>query len=98
MGDEMRAPGLVDAALTSYLSGAEDANEWALIDNLDADEARDLAKLAITMLREANGIIALASVACDGMTPRAVRFAARDIFATFADPYLDALAKRLGRS
>ncbi len=89
-----RAPNIPDTALSSYLAGQQDGQEWALIDNLDADEARELAKLAIAMLREANSIVGLASVALDGMEERRMRFAARDAANALIDPYLERLAER----
>jgi hypothetical protein len=81
-------------ALTSYLTRQQDGQEWALIDNLDADEARELAKLAITMLRDANAVIGISALALDDMAPRAERFKYRDAAKAMQDPYLDALAKR----
>lgn len=92
---DLRAPGIADTALTSYLSGQQDGQEWALLDNLDADEVREVAAAAIKMLREANAYIALASVALDDLAERKVRFAARECAVAFIDSYLTALAERL---
>jgi hypothetical protein len=92
---ELRAPHIADVALTSYLSGQQDGQQWALLDNLDADEAREIAQLAIGMLRQANACIGLASIALDDMTPRQQRFAAREAALALIDPYLDALVARL---
>lgn len=91
---ELRAPHIADVALTSYLTGQQDGQQWALIDNLDADEAREVAELAITMLREANACIALASLALDPMEKRSMRFKAHDAANALIEPYLTALAER----
>lgn len=88
---------IAETALMSYLTGVLDDQEWALLDNLDADEARDVAKRAITMLRQANVIVALSAVALDDMTPRQVRFAARDAAVGVIEPYIKDLSERLGR-
>lgn len=85
---------VAQTALSSYLAGHQDGQAWALIDNLNADDLREMLKAAMPMLRQANGIIGLASVALDGMTPRQQRFAARDAALGLAGPYLDALAER----
>lgn len=90
----MRAPHIADDTLTHYLCGAQNGQGWALIDNLDADEARDVAKLAITMLSEANVIIGLSALALDTMAPRPERFAAQDAARAAQDTYLDTLGVR----
>lgn len=85
-----------EVTLAAYLSGQQDGQEWALLDNLGADDVRDVAKAAIRMLHEAHGIIALSGVALDEMTPRAARFQARDAALVLMEPYLDGLATWLG--
>lgn len=90
----MRAPDIPDTVLTSYLTGQQDGQQWALIDNLDADEAREVAQLAITMLREANACIALAAIALDPMEQRSMRFKAHDAANALIEPYLTTLAER----
>jgi hypothetical protein len=84
------------SALYSYLSGGQDGQDWALIDNLTGDDLRDVCRHAILLLMEAHAGLALASVALDGMTPRAQRFAARDAALAIIDPYLDRLTERFG--
>lgn len=85
-----------EVTLAAYLSGQQDGQEWALLDNLDADDVREVAKAAVAWLREANTIIALSAVALDGMAPRPIRFQARDAALAFMDPYIERLATWLG--
>lgn len=75
-------------SLASYLFGFQDNQEWALVDNLSADDVRDLAKAAIRMLREANTVIGLASVGLDKMAPRTQRLQFHDLANAAMEPYL----------
>lgn len=93
---ELRAPGIAETTLIFYLSGQQDGSEWALIDNLNPDEARDVAKKAITMLRQANACIALAAVALHPMEQRAVRLKVRDGANVMIESYLEDLSQRFG--
>lgn len=98
-GLDARAPGIPDTVLASYLSGRQDGEQWALIDNLNADEARDVAKAAIELLVAANKCVALASIALDEMTDRKTRFVAHDAANAVIKPYLTTLGERfIGRS
>lgn len=46
----MRAPHIVETTVELYL-GDDPPDDWALIDNLDADEAREVAKKALDLAR-----------------------------------------------
>lgn len=93
---DLRAPDIPNTVLTSYLSGQQDGQQWALIDNLQAEEARQVAILAIKLLVAANKCIAFSWVALDGMTERGRRMVAREAALPLLQEYLEALGERVG--
>lgn len=57
--DGLPEPGTIPfETMRAYLEQAPEADGWHLIDNLDPDDARELAKLSVRFLVEAKGEIA----------------------------------------